>query len=267
LLYALRSEVIRLRGELQYYSFNYLAGVALNLILFAGIYFAVTKASDTSQVNVFNLLVAYLVWYYASDILNQMSLTVIEEALLGTLEQVYISRTPIHLVLLTRALSSLLRTSLFIVVFLIIVVPAFDLLEYTAGLGVGDWIALVGICAVALIGATGLGLTLFGLSILFKRVGAVKVILDFVLLMFSGVFVSVKELPLALEGAASILPFTWALESLRLLVSHGVPASELVSRGEWLAALAVAAAYLFAGTLIARWCLDAGRRRGALAHY
>lgn len=267
MLSALRSEVIRLRGELQYYSFNYLAGVALNLILFAGIYFAVTRASDTNQVNVFNLLVAYLVWYYASDILGQMSLTVLEEAMLGTLEQVYISRTPIHFVFLARTLSSLVRTSLFITVFLIVVVPALDLLDYTAGLGVADWAALVGICAIALIGATGLGLTLFGLSILFKRVGAVKVILDFVLLMFSGVFVSVRELPLALQTAASFLPFTWALESLRLLVSNGVPASELVSRGEWLAALVTAAVYLCAGTVIARSCLDAGRRRGALAHY
>ncbi|GAG36760.1 unnamed protein product, partial [marine sediment metagenome] len=199
MLFALRSEVIRLRGELQYYSFNYLAGAALNLILFAGIYFAITKASDANQVNVFNLVVAYLVWYYASDILNQMSVTVLEEAMLGTLEQVYISRTPIHFVLLTRTLSSLLRTSLFIIVFLIIVVPAFDLLDYTAGLGVTDWVAVVGICAIALIGATGLGLTLFGLSVLFKRIGAVKVMLDFVLLMFSGVFVSVKALPLALK--------------------------------------------------------------------
>jgi ABC-2 type transport system permease protein len=267
LLSALRSEVIRLRGELQYYSLNYLAGVALNLILFGGIYFALTEASDTNQVNVLYLLVAYLVWYYASDILGQMSLTVLEEAMLGTLEQVYISRTPIHFVLLARTLSSLVKTSLFIIVFLIIVAPAFDLLDYTAGLGVADWIALVGICAVALIAATGLGLTLFGLSILFKRVGAVKMILDFVLLMFSGVFVSVKELPLVLKTVASFFPFTWALESLRLLVSQGMSASEVVSRGEWLAALVAAAAYLCTGALIASWCLDAGRRRGALAHY
>ncbi len=267
MLFALRSEVIRLRGELRYYSFNYLAGLVLNLILFAGIYFAVTEASGTTEVNVFNLLVAYLVWYYASDILNQLSLTVLEEAMLGTLEQVYISRTPMHSVFLTRSLSSLVRTSLFVIVFLVIVVPAFDLAEYTAGLGVAEWIALAGICAVGLIGAAGLGLILFGLSILFKRIGAVKVILDFVLLMFSGVFVSVKELPVALEAVASVLPFTWALESLRLLVSHGVPASELISRGEWVAALVVAAVYLGAGTLIARSCVDAGRRRGALAHY
>ena len=267
MLSALRSEVIRLRGELQYYSFNYLAGVALNLILFSGIYFALTKASDTNQVNVFNLLVAYLVWYYASDILSQMSLTVLEEAMLGTLEQVYISRTPIYFVLMARTLLSLLRTSLFIGVFLIIAVPAFDLSDYAAGLDVADWAAVAAICVVALSAATGLGLALFGLSILFKRIGAVKVILDFVLLMFSGVFVSVKELPPVLQTVASFFPFTWALESLRLLVSERVPASELMFRGEWIAALLAASIYLLVGTFVARSCLDAGRRRGALAHY
>jgi ABC-2 type transport system permease protein len=152
-------------------------------------------------------------------------------------------------------------------VFLIIVIPSFDLLEYAGGLSAADWVAVIGMCAVALIATAGLGLALFGLSILFKRIVAVKVILDYVLLMFSGVFVSVKELPLALNTAASFLPFTWALESLRLLVTEGVPASELVFRGECVAALAVAAAYLVAGTLIAQWCLTAGRRRGALAYY
>jgi len=262
-IYAVKAEWVRTVGEARYYAFNYLTGVLVNFIIFAGLFLGLRGEASVED---FGTLITFALWIYAIAILDSTSVIVLEEAMLGTLEHVYVSATPLLLVLLGRVTFAVGRSAIVSVGLLLPGVLLVGAMTSWEAVELADWFALIVAAILALSSTFGLGLCLFGISIVFKRIGALRALIDIVLLLFSGIFLKTTSFPSGVSAAAHALPLTEPFAMLRSAIQgDGFPG--MLRGSEFWGALTVALAYLGVGLLIYQVCLNVGRRTGALAHY
>lgn len=263
-IYALRADFVKYFGEFRYYRFNYALGVGMNLLLFVGIVKGVIGSELVAPADFLRVLVSFVIWWYSTGILADMSLYIQEEALYGTLEQVFTTRTPFATFILSKVLAGMLRSSFWIALFVAAVALIFrgqlrwPVLDPTA-------VLLPALLALASI--LGLGLILLGLSLLFTRVGAVLALIEYALLFLTGVFFSPSAYPDWLAALVRVLPLTWGIECLRLAIVERTAMAGIIGSRPFFWLIVTAAIYLTAGLIAFRLCLRRAMQTGRLAHY
>lgn len=158
------------------------------------------------------LVVSLIAWSLAFALLSHIASTLTEEALAGLLEQLVLTRPGLLGVVLVRAFLSLLQVGLLIVPLVLAI-----LLASGARLNFQP-LALLPLGTLAL-GALGLGLVLGGLALVYKRVGQLLGLLQFLLL---GLFlVRFEALAWPWSSLGHFLPLTPSVSALRLLLGRG----------------------------------------------
>ncbi|WP_170159522.1 ABC transporter permease [Calidithermus terrae] len=200
------------------------------------------------------LVVSLIAWSLAFSLLSHTASNLAEEALAGLLEQLALTRPGLLGVVLVRALLSLLQIGL-------LVIPIVLAILLTSGAQLNfPPLTLLPLGTLAF-GSLGLGLVLGGLALVYKRVGQLLGLLQF---LFLGLFlVRFEALAWPWNALGYLLPMTPSVAALRLLLGRSeAPGWDLL-----LLAGINALAYLALGIGFFQRAIRRARQQGTLGTY
>lgn len=235
------------------YPLQPLCGIVVLLGLFGAVALGV---AHTPSLRLFEggdsrvLVASFVCWVVAVGAIGHVPGELEDDIKAGLLEPVFLSRYPVALVLLTRALAG---STLGVLV-------CFGLLAGLAawsGAGVRlGWSAVFALVLLEL-GLGGIGLAMAGIVVLFKRAAGIAplVQLGLAVLIARGVSTAASDTMLRFPVASAIETFA------RALFGTPLPGMAMVAATAW------ALATLAAGWAALALCIRQARHAGSLAHY
>lgn len=241
--------------ELKRYSLNTLSMMLTFYIIFLGMFFGITfmASPETVASNLQYAIVNYIFWFLAIVVTDFFGWQIVNEALRGTLEQVYMSPVGAWRVLMARQIGS------FLIHFVLIIALLFAAM-FTSGQWLNlDVITIFPILLFTLLSLFGFAFLLGGLAIIFKQVQAVLQIIQFIL-------AGLAFIPLSVSPLFNLAPFMKGLDMMRkvmiedytLLNFNVIDYSLLIGN---------AIAYFFIGLWLFKRCEIVAMRKGLLGHY
>ena len=253
--HAFRANLAKTVIELRRYLPNTLSMLITFYAIFVFLLFGVRLIGDpvTADATVRNLMVANGFWFLLMLGVNSMGWELTNEALRGTLEQLYLGTIPTWVILLFRMIATL-------IVYLVILTALMFLSMLTAGtwLTVDVW-ALAAILPPTFLGVMGLAYIVAGITIVYKQVNSVLQLTQFVLMAFAYV-------PLATVPLLELAPTAKGIDMVRRVMADGVPLSAFTAT-DWASVWVSGAVYFALGLLAFKLLERRAMRRGLLGHY
>lgn len=156
-----------------------------------------------------------------------------EHQLMGTLEVVLLSPTPVALILLCSSLWSYIIASMRFGLYLLLG------MAYGLDLSQMNLVSFGLVTSVAVVSFAALGMLTGALTLLIKRGEAITMLITGATVTLSGVLYPVSVLPPSLQVAAQALPFTHALSGVRQAILKGAGLGALLPELGVLASFAV----------------------------
>ncbi|WP_054949326.1 ABC transporter permease [Numidum massiliense] len=241
--------------ELKRYLPNTIAEVLTFYCIFLAMFYGIKMTGDpkTMDVSIQFTMVSYISWYLAMSIMNFIGWVITNEALRGTLEQLYMSPLGAWRVLMSRLLASTLFHFGIIIALL-----------YLSMATTGQWLSfdvltILPVLAITLVSMFGVAYIVAGMSIVLKQVQAFLQIFQFILMGLT--FVPV--------GAVKFLvyfPFVQGIDLIRNIMINDVTFSQIPWQ-DWLTITVNATVYLVIGIFVFRRCERVAMDKGLLAHY
>jgi ABC-2 type transport system permease protein len=246
-----RREVLNFRR----YAFNTISSLITIYLAFCMVLFgykAIVGPSAAKGGTLEGLVVAYFVWTLSFTSYSSLSWSMVLEAQVGTLEQLYLSPAGF------RAVSAFTSASNFVVQ-LAFSAAALILAMLTAGKPLHlDVVSVIPLVVLMILGVYGIGYILGGLALVFKRIQGLFQIMQFIFACF--MFAPVKFV------WAKLLPLTMGNHLVARVMVDGRRIWELslVDLGYLIASSAL---YLGLGLLVFSCCERVAKGRGLLSHY
>lgn len=196
------------------------------------------------------LLIGYFLWMISITAISSLSTFLNSEAKIGTLPYLMHSAYPIELIVLGEFISSLLVQSLVIIIISLLAKVIFTIDLYFSLF----FILIILICAL---GMFGIGLIISGLSLYFKKVGAVVLVLQMLLLFITDTIPTSS----AILKVSRFIPLTMANNVSRLYMAGMSYSSELIEL------IIFSILWLGLGIFVFRKCLKAAKKSGILLLY
>ena len=261
-LKVMRAEYLReLRTALRY-PMEIGSGLIVMFLFFMAIFYGAKQfaGGQISGQSIEEMVIGYCMWFFAIIALNAMSIDVENEARQGTLEQVFICAPAFLPVLWIRALVKLSYG--------LITVLALSLgLQLVTGQWLNLQAADIGpvllTVLLSIIGISGLGLLLGGLSLVLKRVGQLSTIIQFSL--FFPAFSDFSDLSAGARSILLHLPFSRGILLLRELTAFDSLPSGFWSQTGLLAMDTLA--FAIVGSAVFLIMERLAKQDGSLAHY
>lgn len=182
-----------------------------------------------------------------------------EHQLMGTLEIVMLSPTPVPVILVCSSLWGYIFTSLRFGLFLV------------AGIALGldlsraNFSSFIVLMLVSVLSFTALGILLAAVTVTIKRSDGVIALFTLTSVVLGGVFYPVSILPNTLQWVAWALPFTHSLTGMRKALLQGAGFSGL---SQELLVLTLFSLVVFPLSLLAfRWAINRARVTGTMSQY
>jgi len=265
--YAIRADFVKYLAEFRYYGFNYFFGTMGSAVLFLGITAALGQAGQIAPDTFFKMLMGFMLWWYTMNQMYEMSYLAWEDAVLGTLEHVYMSPTPFGLVLLSRGISAFLRDTAWFALMAFIILGLRRLFGGEISLPSVNWAGVLAVFPFPVISALCLGIFFFGLALVFKRVGSATALVQWILLFFSGVFFDPSSQPLWMRALAYATPVGPGAECLRRILVEGKGLAQVLLSDGGLILLLNLAGYAALGFLSLHLFLQVAKKRGKMSRY
>jgi ABC-2 type transport system permease protein len=197
---------------------------------------------------------------YLSVSLGSFSGQIRSAQMMGTLEALLVTPTPISTILFSSTLYNFSFTSVRVILYLIIGVFVFDLNIYLTSLP-----AFFLIMVLTILAFSGIGLLSAAFIIVFKQGSPLSWVLGAASGLLGGVFYPVAVLPSWLKPYAYLLPITHALEAMRKVLLKGATFSSVYHE---ILALSIFVVILVPlGLLAFGYGLNLARKEGSLIHY
>ncbi|HOJ86099.1 MAG TPA: ABC transporter permease [Elusimicrobiales bacterium] len=209
MIYTLKAELFKFYWDIRRYLFNYSVGIIAEGIFISGLYWALLKYKDSPEI----LMIGLIMWLFAKTALSDASSMVGEERYYGTFERLSTTKSSLFSILICRIIVnfiySVLRILIIVTVMCLIFKPDLNYLF-------SKFNTLLFITFVFLIASMySWGFIVCGLQIIWKKVGAIVPIIEYIFLVFSGIIVDVEKIPVFLKLISNIIPITWGLKILR----------------------------------------------------
>lgn len=253
--HAFRANLAKTVIELRRYLPNTISMIVTFYAIFVFLLLGVRFIGDpsTADTTVKYLLVANGFWFLLMIGVNSMGWELTNEALRGTLEQLYMSTVPTWAILLFRMIATLL-------VYLVILAILTVLSMLTAGLWLSiDVVSLAAMLPPTFLGVMGLAYFVAGLTIVYKQVNSVLQMTQFVLM-------GIAYVPLATVPLLELAPTAKGIDMVRLVMADGVPLASFAA-ADWASLWLSGVAYFALGLLAFRLFERRAMRLGLLGHY
>ncbi len=198
------------------------------------------------------IVIGFFVWTFTVMGFSELAWGLISEAQAGTLEQLYLTPCGFKCVCGFTMISSMVLQFVPVSILLVIMMA-------TTGQWLNlDFISLIPLLLITILGSYGFGFALGGLALIFKRIQAIFQIFQFV---FTGFLVIPQRMPWA-----KFLPLSLGNSLIYDVMVDGLRLWELPV-GSILTALAVGISYLAIGIIVFSVCENIAKDRGLLGHY
>ncbi|QQZ09177.1 ABC transporter permease [Heyndrickxia vini] len=224
---------------------------AIFLFLFFGI--QIVGDPSTVEVNVQNTIVNYLFWFLAMMVMQGIGWSIMNEAQLGTLEQMYMSPMGAWKILLARIISSTILQLIMIVILLYL-----SMVTTNTWLNV-DVLSILPILIFTLISMVGVSFMIAGLAIIFKQIGSFLQIFQFILM-------GLTFAPLSTMPYLTILPVVKGVDMARGIMIHHSSLMNF-SIGDYTSLVANAVVYLILGIVVFKRCEKTAMIKGVLGQH
>jgi len=259
----LKAEFNRNWIQMKRYPFEPIANVVILFILFMIIISGFKPLQRSTGIASFNKTVAgaiigYVMWFFVIMALSNFSNRLEEEAKLGTLEQLCMASKSLICVLSCRLIVDFLYS-------VIIIAGLFLLLAFSTGvkLNVEAWLILPLLLTV--LALYGFGFMIGSLSLLFKRIGEVRAIVQIIFLFLA--IAPMDSLSPTLRVVTMFLPLNLGLEVIRSVAIENQSFSDpFITRQLFLIVLN-SGIYLTIGISVFKKAEKIAFNRGVLAHY
>ncbi len=224
---------------------------AIFLFLFFGI--QIVGDPSTVEVNVQNTIVNYLFWFLAMMVMQGIGWSIMNEAQLGTLEQLYMSPMGAWKILLSRIVSTTIIQLIMIIILLYL-----SMLTTNTWLNV-DVLSIIPILILTLVSMVGVSFMIAGLAIIFKQIGSFLQIFQFILMGLT--FAPVSSMPFLV-----FLPVVKGVDMSRGIMIHNYGLGDF-SLGDYTALIVNAVVYLIIGIAVFKRCERTAMIKGVLGQH
>ena len=244
-------------------TWGYRANSAIELLTLVFVFIFISFFAGGGEIDSETLpgsLLGFLVWYYAAFAISSMSGGLMDEASIGTLEQLYMSPVPTWLVFLGQVIATFARGTALVAivgVILLMILPVTLPLEFAA----------LPPFALTMIGLFGFGYAIGGLTLVYKQISSIGGLLTNVLLFLNGALLPVHHFPAWLETIAVFLPTTQGIIVLRKVVIDGASLTAVWEDGSMVFLAVQSVLYLAAGWALFNVGERVAKRRGTLGQY
>ena len=263
ILFLLKAQIVKEIILARRYLFEATASMIMLYITFMGIYFAVRKlAIGGTDINIASYqLVGFLLWIFALTLIGIFADDISGSAVVGVLEQLFLTPTGILRYLICMAIGRTLLQSIPIAILLVIVL-------FTTGIRlILDPTAIITILLLTIIGFYGLGLLFGGLALLYKRIGPVTAMVRGALLFASGALIPIDKFPPPLQIVCKLFPMTQGLIMLRKVTVNGDSLWALIQNGDMLILIVNSLIYLVLGLATFKFMENLSRNKGVIGAY
>ncbi len=241
------------------YKFNLLMSMLSLSFIFLGINFMMGNGQLNADTMASTLL-GYLIWFYAITAIENMSYNLRDEMQCGQLEQLYMSPAPPQVLVLGRAFSTLIVSTIMVSVMVAVMITLF-------GIPMPMRLQGLPVFALTLGGLYGFGYILGGATLIFKQTGPLANLLTNALLFTNGAILPVDRLPDWLQTLAKLLPSTQGILVLRKVILGGQSLSAAWSDGSLILLVVHSVLFFAIGWLVYRLCESVAKRKGSLGQY
>ena len=197
---------------------------------------------------------------YVNTLLYGMGESIRREAIQGTLDYLLVAPTNKVYVLIGKALSESISSTIFAASQL-----AISALLFGMNLTLGMMLPVFFIVILLILGLYGLSLVLAAFSLLYKQSHDVSETIGYVFYVFSPVRYPLESLPFWAQIFGKLIPLTYALIIVRSIMLLGASLSSLYF--EVLALLIIDAVLIFAGFYLFNWMENKAKTSGTISHY
>ncbi|GHO43152.1 ABC transporter permease [Ktedonospora formicarum] len=241
------------------YRFNVIVQLLTVMLIFVGVAFFFGRGSFNPQ-EMPELLIGYVVWFYARIVIIYTGADLVGEASAGTLEQMYMSPVPVEILLIGRMLAMLFTTTILVLFPTLILM---GVLHIALPL---RWESIP-VILLTLLGFFGFTLILTGAGLVFKQVESLGDLAQNIMLFMTGALLPVSVFPSWLAFIAKTLPITQGIIVLREVLLTQTTLAEVWWNGDLTWLLFNSLAYCFIGWVIFKLCEQVARRQGTLGQY
>lgn len=229
------------------------------IILFCGIFFNFFQ--DQSETNVLTMLIAAVLWQICSNGIQYYSFLIQDEAMMGTLEQMFLTKTHFPKIIISKTIVNVVFVLCKGVLLFLICMLIFnkDLSQINMSLGQG--MIILCIFLITVITFYGIGGLFGGLSLYFKRIAAVMNVVNYFLLMFTGILKDTSTYSSGFMIITRMIPITNA----NILINSVLEKN--ISRIDIVYFLVTSAIFLLFGIWGMNFMLQKARKDGKLGQY
>ncbi len=197
---------------------------------------------------------------YVSTLLNGMGDNIRRESLQGTLDYVLAAPCNKASVLVGKALSESISSTIFAISQF-----AISLLLFPISVSLGVMLPVFFIIILLILGLYGLSLVFAAFSLMYKQSHGFGQTVGYVFYIFSPVRYPVESLPFAAQIFGKLLPLTYAIIIVRSLMLLGADLSAVYT--EVLALFIIDAILIVAGFLLFNYMEEKTKKTGEISHY
>lgn len=241
------------------YKFSMLTQIVMFGLIFIGITFMIGGGRLIPE-QMPGFMIGYLVWFFASLALNDMSWNLMEETRTGTLEQMYMSPAPTSVVVLGRAVARLMFTTAMVGSMGLLLITLLDVpLHFNAKSAF--------VFIITLLGLYGYGFAMAGGVLVFKQIGSLAGLLQNLLLFLNGSLLPIDKMPGWLAAVAKTLPTTQGIVVLRKVIIGDESLISVWRDGSLQMLTLQSISYFLLGLILFYWCETIAKRKGTLGQY
>jgi ABC-2 type transport system permease protein len=197
---------------------------------------------------------------YLSVAVRSFSDTIRSAQVLGTLEALLVTPTPVGQIILMSSIYSFLATSLRVIITL-----AIGWLLFDVSFAQANWPGAILVLALTILSFSFLGIFSASIVLAFKRADPSSWLVQGLSYLLGGVYYPIAVLPEWGQWLANILPITHALEAMRMLLLRGASLSDISGSILGLLIFTGLAAPLSVGAFLLS--LRHVKREGSLSHF
>jgi len=197
---------------------------------------------------------------YLGVAVRSFSDTIRSAQVLGTLEALLVTPTPVGQIIVMSSIYAFLATSLRVIFTL-----AVGAVLFRVDFGGANWPGALIVLFLTILSFSFLGIFSASIVLAFKRADPSSWLVQGLSYLLGGVYYPISVLPEWGQCLANILPITHALEAMRLLLLRGASLSEVSSSLFGLLIFSAVAAPLSVGAFLL--ALKRVKREGSLSHF
>lgn len=224
---------------------------AIFLFLFFGI--QIVGDPSSTEMNVQYTIVNYLFWFLAMSVMQGIGWSIMNEAQLGTLEQMYMSPMGAWRILLTRIISTTILQILMIVILLYL-----SMITTNTWLNI-DVLSILPILIFTLISMVGVSFMIAGLAIIFKQISSFLQVFQFILM-------GLTFAPLSTMPYLALLPVTKGVDMARGIMIYNKSLIDFNGL-DYLSLVSNAIVYILLGIIVFKRCEKTAMVKGVLGQH